>query len=69
MICGLSWRESRWEVTSRMLGVDQQIASLCRIGTWGYDVVAMPTKLAGEGLDMVIRTRGEPHWYGIAGEL
>jgi hypothetical protein len=52
-----------------MLGVDQQIASLCRIGTWGYDVVDTPAELAVDGLDLVIRTRGEPHWYGIVGEL
>jgi hypothetical protein len=56
-------------VTSLMLGVDQQIASLCRIGTWGYDEVDMPVELTGEGLDVVIRTRGEQHWYGIVGEL
>jgi hypothetical protein len=52
-----------------MLGVDQQVASLCRIGASGYDVVDMPSELVGEGLDVVIRTRGEQHWYGIVGEL
>jgi hypothetical protein len=52
-----------------MFGMDLQIASLCRIGASGYDVIDMPSELAGEGLDMVIRTRGEPHWYGIVGEL